>query len=335
MLKQTNEIKSFTKQTIKFFNSKGTPSERIFRALLKQYSGLSLFEEEGVTNLVTQGIQIYSFGNAQIFWVPKMTVPPLFTSNRIDAVVTPQLIMPVKNNVYNYICKVKLTISFEHERYVKFFGLKFGVYNASELDFLILGCDLKEIEAFIKRNSNGMNKFLNSSSKLKVVSYPDATSRAKIFVFNNHTKVHDLLTIDAQDLTPITTNISTLDLVLLLREHNLQIYSMLITEFILILHTDPIVLEQFINLLKTQQSYFDSLRAKSKLMDSIINILDLSISRNGKSKVDRWIDDVKLGKYLSASDAKALDDYIFEKFEADDIEKQMPSVKVRKLQPKN
>jgi hypothetical protein len=347
MLKQKNTQaqKSFLERPIEFFNRINEPSfgsilgSSILGTLMTKFAGFRLLEEvispsPTISTTKNRGTQIYYFGNQQIFWAPGLTH---LACNKIEAVVNLCIELPAKENQCDIITKNSLVTTSEpsegeppiRQRIINF---EFNLHNVSALDLLILKGDLVKIQDFLKNHHEKLKNLAITEQRIKTVSILDDDLTFKIFVFDVEAKKYTANLIPMRCLEPITTNISTLDLAILVREQKPEVHSLLVTELVLSLNTDPKVIEQFAVLLKTQQSAFDKFRSKSKAMEYLTDILALSIQRNGAIKVEMWIDNVRLAQHLPEADKEAFREYVLNKFVTDDVEKQLsPSGRLRKV----
>lgn len=322
---QTQNTKLFTEKPLQIFNNISEKLNNGFKDLLAQYSGLKLLEEESGSGLMTRGAQVYYFGNVQVFQIPSMFYHPLFVCNRIKVVLEHDHISWTMDELYNVSLKMALNTESEireqlnHQRFLE---LDFHVMYVSQLDLLILKNKFDKLKIFLKDNTHKLKSLLGTEPRIKIISQVGDKSRSNLLVFNSAFKTFDNQPVTTRDLPTIETMISTLDLVISIKEKNAEMYDLLITEYILSLNNAPIVIERFVALFSSKRSSFDAIRSKSSLMQYLTNILDLAIERNGAVKVDQWIDNVKLSKHIPETDRPAFEDYMATRFMVDDVEMQ-------------
>lgn len=327
---ESTNTKTFSERPVTIFRTIGSQSHFVFRELLIRYSGLKL-KEEVTSGFMQRGTQIYYFGDTQIFWAPSMRATTFYTCNDIRAYIKPSEDGQGADNQYFFLYTIGLVTRTELNEvqmiHDDFWEFKFNILNASILDMLILQGDAKDLKDFSSKNSILFNAYLTAEPRIQITSIPDNKSMDKIFVFNPETKKYGYDLVRQRCLEPIVTNLSTLDLAILVKEHNLELHNFLIVEFVLSLNTHSNVINSFVSLLIEKQSNFDKFRAKSKAMEYLTNTLDSSINRNGKIKVKQWLDDVKLLNYIPTLDLSTYNQYLEDNFiEEYDLEMQRTPV---------
>jgi hypothetical protein len=299
----------------------------LFGTLLTRYSGFKLMEEACYAGFMTRPVQIYYFGNEQIFWSPRLRVHPLFTHNQIESTSLSSLSYTVEEQTYSILSTIILTtkseVSETKTAYQDFLSFEFYIANLSNLDKIIFSGNIQRLRVFLKENQNNIKNLLDTIPRLQIVSTPSIRFSSQVLVFNVQSKEYIGTDVARRRLVPVTNYISTLDLAILSKSHNPEIYTLLITEFVLSLNTDPRAIEQLIEILKSQASYFDAMRQTSNAITYLKNLIEESIKRNGEVRVERWLEDSELPKKIPEPDRKSFKEYLDSRFTIDDEEKQL------------